>query len=169
MDDRTRREPSIDPVARRHSGRRLTENANRLSAPDRVFVLDCQGRGCRRKLGQVLTRPGRGAVTPDGEILPDHYTDGPILTIFGPFDPSPDGDPNEHRLRGKKESVTAPTMSIPLRGHRVLDDGTWDPAELPLEAGNQIVIVCGCGHRNEVNLSVLSAAAELARAAIDGA
>jgi len=169
LDDRSRREASIDPVARRHTGRRLTENANRLSAPDRVLVLHCQGRGCRRRLGRVLTQPGRGAVTPDGEILPDHFPDGPVFVIFGPFDLSPDANPEEYRLRGKRESVTAPPVSIPLRGHRVLDDGTWDHAELPLEPGNQIVIVCGCGHRHEVNLSALSAMAEPARAAIDGA
>ena len=167
MDDRTRREASIDLVARRHAGRRLTESANRLSVPDRVLVLDCQGRRCRRKLGQVVTRPGQGAVTPDGEILPDHFPDGPVFIIFGPVDPSPDGNPDEYLLRGKRESETAPTVSIPLRARRVLDDGTWGPTELPLQAGFKIEIVCGCGHRNVVNVSALSERVEMARAALD--
>jgi hypothetical protein len=169
MDDRAPREASIDPVARRHSGRRLSESANRLSRPDRLLVLDCQGRGCRRRLGQLITRPGRGAVTPDGEILPDPFPDGPVFTIFGPFDTSPDANPDEYRLRGKRESVTAPSVAIPLRRRRLVDDGTSNSVEMALERGVRIVIVCGCGHRNMVNLSALSALGEPARAASDGA
>jgi hypothetical protein len=163
------RVPGKDPVEARHSLRRLAESANRLGRADRLLVLDCQGRGCRRRLGQVLTRPGRGAVTPDGEILADPFTDGPVLAIFGPFDDSPGGNSGEYRLRGRKESVTAPTQTITLRGHYLRNDGSFDPEELPLGPGQQVVIICGCGHRNEVNTSALSAMAEPARAAIDGA
>jgi hypothetical protein len=161
--------PGIDPLEGRHAMRRLAESANRLSRADRLLVLDCQGRGCRRRLGQVLTRPRGGAVTPHGTIEPDHFTDGPVLAIFGPFDQTSRGVPGEYRLRGRTESVTAPTQSITLRGHRMRDDGTFDPEEVPLGPGQQIVIVCGCGHRNQVNMSALSATVEPARAAIDGA
>jgi hypothetical protein len=155
-------------VEARHSMRRLNESANRLSRADRLAVLDCQGRGCRRRLGEVVTRPSPGAVTPDGTIEPDWTTDGPVFTIFGPFEREPSRTMGEYRLRGPKESITAPTQSITLRGHRLREDGTLDPAEVPLGPVEKIAIVCGCGYRNIVSLSTLSAIAEAARAAIDG-
>ncbi len=155
-------------VEARHSMRRLHESANRLSRADRLVVLDCQGRGCRRRLGQVVTGPSPGAVTPDGTVEPDWTTEGPVLTIFGPFEREPSRSRGEYRLRGRKESVTAPTQSITLRGHRLREDGTLDPAEVPLGPGEKIAISCGCGHQNIVSLSALSAMAEATRAAIDG-
>ena len=154
-------------VEARHSMRRLNESANRLSRADRLVVLDCQGRGCRRRLGEVVTRPRSGAVTADGTIEPDWTTEGPVLTIFGPFEREPSRRMGEYRLRGRKESVTAPTQSITLRGHRLREAGTLDRAEVPLGPGEKIAIVCGCGHQNIVSLSALSAMAEAARAAID--
>ena len=160
--------PGIDPLEGRHAIRRLAESANHLSRADRLLVLHCQGRGCRRRLGQVLTRPRGGAVTRDGTIEPDYFTDGPVFAIFGPFDQTSPSVPGEYRLRGRKESVTAPTQSITLRGHRLRDDGTFDPEEAPLGPGHQVVIVCGCGHRNEVNMSTLSTTVEPARAARAG-
>jgi hypothetical protein len=89
-----------------------------------------------------------------------------MLVVFGPFDDSPGGRQGEYRLRGRRESVAAPARSITLRGHRVRADGTLDPAEVPLDQGLRITIVCGCGHRNELDVDVLSAMAEGARAAI---
>ncbi|MGA2514475.1 MAG: hypothetical protein ABSG37_12790 [Candidatus Limnocylindrales bacterium] len=63
--------------------------------------------------------------------------------------------------------MTAPVHTVTLRGHRVRKDGTIDPAELPLGPGRSIVIVCGCGHRNELSLTALSEQVELVRAALD--
>ena len=158
--------PADDPVAARHARRRLLESANRLSRPDRLLVLDCQGRGCRRRLGQVLVRPQRGGTTPDGRIEPDYFTDGPVLVIFGPFDATPPAQ-GEYLLRGRQASMSAPTKAIPLRGHRIRKDRTLDPTELPLGPGHAVVVVCGCGHRNTVSMSALSEWAERARDALD--
>jgi hypothetical protein len=155
----------FEAVTGRHARRRLNESANRLSQTDRLVVLKCQGRGCRRRLGQVVTRPSSGAATSDGTIEPDWTTEGPVLIIFGPVEPG--SRPGEYRLRGRKESVTAPTRGITLRGHKVREDGTLDPSEVPLGPGERIAIVCGCGHENVVSLSALSSMAELARAALD--
>jgi hypothetical protein len=147
--------------------RRLRESANRLSRPDRLFVLDCQGRGCRRRLGQVLTRPQGGGTTPDGKIEPNFFTHGPVFVIFGPFDDTQPAVKGEYRLRGTKELITAPGHAITLRGRLTREDGTVDTAELPLGPGHSLVLVCGCGHRNVVNVSALSERAEMARAALD--
>lgn len=158
----------FEAVNGQHARRRLSESANRLPRNDRLLVLDCQGRGCRRRLGQVVTRPSAGAVTPDGTIEPDWTTHGPVLIIFGPFERDPSRSQGQYRLRGSQESVTAPTQGISLRGHKLRADGTLDPTEVPLGSGQRISILCGCGHENVVSLSALSAMAESARAAIDG-
>jgi len=147
--------------------RRLRVSANRLTREDRLLVLGCQGRGCRRKLGQVLTRPQRGGVTPDGEVEPNKFTEGPVLIIWGPFASDPGAADGEYVLRGAKASMTAPVHTVTLRGHLVRDDGTIDPAELPLGPGRNLAITCGCGHRNVVSLSALSERVELVRAALD--
>lgn len=159
--------PSGDPVETRHAMRRLRESSNRLSRPDRLLVLDCQGRGCRRKLGQVLTHPERGGATPDGTIEPNFFTEGPVLMIWGPFASEPSTAVREYTLRGTKASMTAPLHTLTLRGHRVREDGSIDPAELPLGPGHSVVIVCGCGHRNVVSMSALSEQVELVRSALD--
>lgn len=159
--------PASDPVARRHALRRLAESANRLSRPNRLFVLHCQGRGCRRRLGQVLSRPQGGGTTPDGTIETNYFTDGPVFVIFGPFDETQAADKDEFRLRGTRESITARSHSITLRAHRLREDGTTDPVEVPLRPGRSIVIVCGCGHRNDLNMSALSERTEKVRAALD--
>lgn len=147
--------------------RRLRESANRLSREDRVLVLDCRGRGCRRKLGQVLTRPERGGVTADGVIEPNKFTEGPVLVIWGPFASDPAAAEGEYELRGSKASMMAPVHTVTLRGHRVRKDGTIDPAELPLGRGRSIAITCSCGRRNVVSMSALSESVELVRGALD--
>ena len=167
MDDRAEGEAGKTSLDRRHAARRLTEAANRGSRPDRLLVLDCRGRGCRRRLGKLDTRPGRGQVTPDGEILPDRFPDGPVFTIFGPFEVTPESSTEEYRLRGKQESVTAPTVGFPLRRHRSLASRARRPNGVPIEPGVKVVIVCGCGYRNEIDLGALAAAGELARSAGD--
>ena len=159
--------PSVDPLEARHASRRLRASANQLSRPERLLVLDCQGRGCRRQLGQVLTRPPGGGDTPDGTIEPTRFTDGPVLEVWGPFEPEPRSGDGEFVLRGRKASITAPKHTITLRGRRVNPDGTIYPAELPLGPGRSIVITCGCGHRHDVNLSALSERVELVRSALD--
>ncbi len=63
--------------------------------------------------------------------------------------------------------MTAPLHTLPLRGHPVREDGTLDPAEIPLGPGHATAIICGCGHRNNVNLSALSERLELVRRALD--
>jgi len=142
-------------------------SANRLSREDRLLVLDCHGRGCRRKLGQVLTHPERGGVTADGVIEPNKFPEGPVLVIWGPFASDPSSADGEYKLRGRKASTTAPVHTVTLRGHRVLEGGIIDQAELPLGPGRRIAITCGCGHRNEVSLSALSELGERVRAALD--
>jgi hypothetical protein len=147
--------------------RRLRESANRFTRPVRLMVLDCRGRGCRRRLGQVLTHPQPGGTTPDGTIEPNYFTDGPVLVIFGPFNETRQAVPYEFWLRRMKESITAPTHAITLRGHPIREDGTVDPAELPLGPGRRVVVICGCGHRNVISLSALSEHVEKVRAALD--
>jgi hypothetical protein len=115
----------------------------------------------------VLARPERGGVTPDGTIEPNFFTDGPVVVIWGPFASDPSTAESEYTLRGKKASITAPTHTVTLRGHRVRQDGTIDPTELPLGPDRSIVIVCGCGQRNLVSVSALSGQLELVRAALD--
>src|SRR5450759_1645135 len=139
MDDRAPRDADNSPVGRRHAARRLTEAANHSSRPDRLLGLHCRGQGCRRRLGQLLIRPGRGEITPDGEILPDPFLDGPVLTLFGPFEGTPESITDEYRLRGKRESVTAPTVGIPLRRHRSLASRALHPNGVPIEPGVKIV------------------------------
>jgi hypothetical protein len=121
----------VDPLEARHASRRLRKSANQLSRPDRLLVLDCQGRGCRRQLGQVLTHPPGGGNTPDGTIEPTMFTDGPVLEVWGPFAPDPRSGNGEFILRGRKASITAPKHTVTLRGRRVRPDGTIDPEELP--------------------------------------
>jgi hypothetical protein len=147
--------------------RRLRKEANRLSRQDRVLVLDCRGRGCRRRLGQVLVRPERGGSTPDGTIEPNFFSEGPVLVIWGPFDGNAPTAQGEYILLNRKESMTAPTHTVTLRGHLIRPDGTLDPAEVPLGPGHRIAILCGCGHRNVVSLSALSEQVELVRGALD--
>jgi hypothetical protein len=157
----------VDPDEARHASRRLREAANRLSQPQRLLVLDCQGRGCRRKLGQVLTHPPGGGTTPDGVIEPTEFTDGPVLEVWGPFETAPKSGEGEFVLRGTKASITAPKHTITLRGRRVLPDGSINPTELPLGPGRSIAITCGCGHRSVVSMSALSERVELVRSALD--
>lgn len=157
----------VDPDEARHATRRMRKAANRLSQPQRLLVLDCQGRGCRRKLGQVLTHPPGGGTTPDGVIEPTKFTDGPVLEVWGPFETAPRSGEGDFVLRGTKASITAPKHTITLRGRWVLPDGSIDPTELPLGPGRSITIVCGCGHSHVVSLSDLSASVELVRNAID--
>ena len=157
---------SDDSADARHAMRRLSEASNRLTRADRFLVLKCQGRGCRRRLAQVVVRPGRGTLTPDGRIEPDRFTDGPQLTLFGPLESSTGTVQGEYRLRGR-ESVAAPGLSISLRGHQVRHDGSIAPEEVPLGPGHEIVVVCSCAHRNIVNLSALSARVELVRHGTD--
>lgn len=157
----------IDPDEARHAYRRMRKRANEISRPNRQLVLDCQGRGCRRQLGQVLTRPPGGGLTPDGRIEPTEYTDGPVLEIWGPFESDPRSGDGVLTLRAKKASITAPKFTITLRGRRVRADGTIDPAELPLDPGRSIDIVCSCGHGHSVSLSALSQQVELVRNALD--
>jgi hypothetical protein len=115
----------------------------------------------------VLIRPARGGVTPDGTIEPTHFTDGPVLEIWGPFETDPKSGDGEFHLRGKKASITAPKHTITLRGRWIRPDGTIDPQELPLGPGRTITVVCSCSHRNVVNMSALSEHVELVRTALD--
>lgn len=95
----------VDPDEARHATRRLRKSANELSRPDRLLVLDCQGRGCRRQLGQVLTRPPGSGVTPDGTIQATEFTEGPVLEVWGPFESDPKSGDSEFVLRGRKASI----------------------------------------------------------------
>lgn len=158
----------VDPDEARHANRRLRKSANELSRPDRLLVLHCQGRGCRRQLGQVLTRPPGGGVTPDGTIQATEFTEGPVLEVWGPFESDPRSGDDEFVLRGRKASITAPKHTITLRGRRVRADGSIDPTELPLGPGRNISIICGCGYRHVVSLSALSERVETVRSGLDG-
>src|SRR5450759_4795133 len=67
----------------------------------------------------------------------------------------------------ERETTARVAVGIRLRRHRSLASRALHPNGVPIEPGVKIVIICGCGHRNEVNLGALAAAGEPARAAND--